>query len=189
MIVENGNNTRIKWIVDPGFPGYNVDLIKELIDFIENFEKPCYPSTRYWMIKEADYKHMWGAHKFWIGLENKEDAMEFVNHIGGFIYPGSFEGDNRIGENIYRDSQYWLPKGFLDYELVETNTYYLYRSRSESLDSNKIENMKVCKNRDLDSDPNYFLEKVLTPSLYKNKITGEELKMSYKYKDWANDVA
>lgn len=84
----------VKYIVDPGPSGYDIDPINRFVKWLEDWDRPCLPSGRYNQIK--NYGVFWGGHRFYIGLSNLDDAVEFNMRWGGFLAPGILSDSGRF---------------------------------------------------------------------------------------------
>lgn len=106
-MIDDTRQNDISWIVDPGSGGYTPEPILAFLQWLEDWDKPCLPSGRYYTLKRM--MHFWGGHKFHIGLTCKEHADEFNLRWGGFMSPGKlvdgqFQTDD---QNAYFDHSYW----------------------------------------------------------------------------------
>lgn len=102
----------VKWIVDPCGGGYpykgTPNPGKQIVEWLDNWGRPFFPSARYHWIKESDSPMIWGGHKFHIGLSSEEDADEFIREWGGFKSEG-YVDDGRI---LTTPSDAWVRKEF-----------------------------------------------------------------------------
>lgn len=112
--------SEVKWIVDPCGGGYprkgNPNPGKEIVAWLDNWDRPFVPSSRYHWIKNSDSPMVWGGHKFHIGLASEEDADEFIRKWGGFKCEGYM--DDGLFQTVPTDA--WFKNAFFHRPPAET---------------------------------------------------------------------
>jgi hypothetical protein len=94
--MDNLTDSAVAWIVDP-LGDYTPGRGKEIVDWLDAWGKPFFPSGRYYMLKQHG-DMIWAGYKFHIGLATEEDADEFITRWGGFKSPGSVANGSFVTE-------------------------------------------------------------------------------------------
>lgn len=97
----------IRWIVDP-LGDYTVGRGPKIVAWLDAWDKPANPSSRYSMIKEHG-DMIWAGYKCHIGVATEEDADEFIRRWGGFKAPGGIKD----GQFYTTPADAWGQRGFV----------------------------------------------------------------------------